>query len=114
MTASPFSTVSSSSFLLMVPDENLTTSLSRVDKLTRTISPVSLNLGILTIRTLCPSAPTCQLNSSIVYLEPIEKHIQVDFQQRKYGVFPPTQRDLDPETDNTLQSVPSQLSGKNT
>jgi hypothetical protein len=107
MTVSTFSTVSCSSFLLIVPDENLTTSLSRVDKLTRTISPVSLNLGILTIRTLCPSVPTCQLNSRIVYLEPIEKHIQVDFQQRKYGVFPPTQRDLDPETDNTLQSVPS-------
>ena len=44
----------------IVPAENLITSLSRVDVFTRTISPVSLNLGILMILTFCPLSPRGQ------------------------------------------------------
>jgi hypothetical protein len=102
MITSAFPFVSSSTSALTVPDENLITSLSRFDKFTRTISPVSLNFGILKIRTFCPPSPSISHICQYPYLQQAEKRILVDSLQRKYEVFPPIQMDLDPETDNTL------------
>ena len=104
ITISTLPFVSSSAPLLIFPDENLTTSVSRVDKFTRTISLVSLNLGMLIILTFCPSSPGISQSNQHFYPEQVENHIQADFRQKRYAASLPTQTDLDPETDNTLKS----------
>src|SRR5438105_4862360 len=83
----PFSSLTSS---FIVPAENLMTSLSRVDVFTRTISPVSLNFGILIILTFCPSSPLISTTPwKVGYREPSQMHTQADFLQRICEEFPP-------------------------
>lgn len=105
MIISVFSISSSLTSSFTVPAENLTTSLSRVDVFTRTISPVSLNLGILRILTFCPSSPIVSRIYSRGYRELSQTHTQADFQQRICEESPPAETDHDPEMDNTLQST---------